>query len=130
MANEAQDRLAHALETLAQQIASAPRTVIGTQVSAVAGPGSSGTVIGMQVTAKSGSGGGNVTGFHSEAKSGPDPAADLIRELHEAATAVRQGGGDRSWMQSLIRRVQSLKDRACDAAVVTAVQQAIGAAFG
>jgi hypothetical protein len=43
-----QERLALALESLADQIASAPRTIIGNKVSVSVGPGSSGTVIGQR----------------------------------------------------------------------------------
>jgi hypothetical protein len=131
MTTAAQENLAHALETLSRQIASAPRTVIGNKVSVVAGPGSSGTIIGQQIRATAGPGSsGNVTGLHAQAIAGADPAADLVRELSEAAAAVRQDKGHRGWLSGLLTRAKSLTDRVVDATAVAAVQQGIAAVFG
>jgi hypothetical protein len=131
MATEAQERLARALETLALNVASAPRSVVGMKVSAVAGPGSSGNVTGMKVTATGGPGSGNVTGLNVQVSAGGDDAArGLVQELREAAVAVRQDKGHRSWIQGLLSRVGSLADRAVDATAMAGVQEALKTVFG
>jgi hypothetical protein len=129
--NNNQERLAVALESLAAQIASAPRTIIGNKVSVSAGPGSSGTVIGQKITAIGGPGGGRVTGMKvNVSNAGPDPAADLTQELRDAATAVRQDKENRAWLTSLLGRVRALTDRVVDVTATTVLEQAIKAAFG
>ena len=82
---------------------------------AIAAPGSSGTVIGQRVEVSVG---------------GNDPANDLVQELRDAASAVRQDKGHKSWVQGLLSRVGSLADRAVDAVTLDAVHQAAKAVFG
>jgi hypothetical protein len=132
MASQASyEQLAVALEALSRGVASSPRSVIGMKVSAVAGPGSSGNVTGLKVDVRGGPGGGNVTGLHVQASAGgPDPAAPLIQEVKDAAAAVRKGNAQRSWVQGIVGRVQSLADRAVDATLVGAVEQGIKVVFG
>jgi hypothetical protein len=109
MTTAAEERLALALETLAELIASAPRSVIGMNVSAVAGPGGTGSMTGL---------------------GGPDPAADLVRELRDAAAATRKDKGYKSWVLRLLNRVGSLADQAVDATAIAGVHEALKAAFG
>jgi hypothetical protein len=99
-------------------------------VAAIAGPRSTGNVTGLNVTAVGGSGPGNVTGLKVEAGIGADPALDLVTELREAAKATREGKGHRSWIEGLLNRVRSLKDRVIDAAAIAGVQHAVTALFG
>jgi hypothetical protein len=100
------------------------------KVSAVAGPGSTANVTGQRISVTGGPGGGTVIGQKVEVNAGgPDPAADLVRELREAASAVRQDKGHRAWIQGLVGRVKALADRAIDAGIVSGVQQAITSAF-
>jgi hypothetical protein len=130
MATKDQEYLARALLNLATEIASAPRTVIGLQAIAVAGPGSSGNVTGLKVVATGGPGRGNVVGVQATAVAGPDPANDLVQELRDAAVATRQGKGNKSWFNGLLKRVGALKDRAIDSAAVALVQEGMKAVFG
>ena len=123
------EELARALEALAAKVTSSPRSVVGMSVSAVAGPGSTGDVTGLNVTATGGQGSGNVTGLHVQAGVGEDPASGLVKELREAAVATREGKAHRSWLESLVQRVRSLKDRVVDTVAVATVQQGIAALF-
>jgi hypothetical protein len=96
----------------------------------VAESGSTGNVTGMKITAIGGPGSGNVTGLNVTATAGgPDPAAGIIQELCDAAEAVRQDKGTRSWIQGLLDRVGSLADRTIDATAITAAQMAIRTVF-
>jgi hypothetical protein len=109
MTTKAEERLALALKTLAEQIASAPRSIIGMQVCAVDGPGATGNVSGL---------------------GGPDPTADVVRELRDAAVATRNDKGYKSWVPRLLSRVGSLAYRAVDFPAIAGVQEALKAAFG
>jgi len=131
MTKAEQEHLARALETLAASIAAAPRNVIGTQISVTAGPGASGIIKGMEINVTGGPGSGDVTGFRSTVTAGgPDPAAELVKELREAAAAVREDKAHKGWLTSLVTRVKALTDRAVDAAALALVVAAIKAVFG
>jgi hypothetical protein len=130
MTTEAEKHLTEALDKLAAQIAASRSKVVGMQVNVQGGPGG-GNVVGMKVHAVGGPGSGNVTGLHVEAHGGgPDPAADIIKELRDAATAVRQGKAAQPWLKSLLGRASALKDRVVDVAMVAGVEHAIKAVFG
>jgi hypothetical protein len=115
------DQLATALERLADSVGQ-NRTIIGEQSIAFGGPGNKGNVVGSISAAHGGPGGsGTVIGKKiSVGVSGPTHEDGLIKELRDAAAAVRQGNAPRSWVSALISRVGSLGNAALGAAVTAA----------
>jgi hypothetical protein len=65
-----------------------------------------------------------------EVQAGADPAADLIREMRSAANDVRENKAGRGWIQGLLDRAKSLKDRTVDAGIAAAVEKGISLVFG
>jgi hypothetical protein len=117
------EKLAAALESLAAALQNHPSSITAQKVSAVAGPGSSGTVIGMKATATAGPGSsGTVIGNMAIASSGQRNPADaqLVLELAAAAAAVRKKEAPRPWISGLIDRAGSLGNAALNAAVTAA----------
>ncbi len=125
------DQVAAALESLAANVASAPRRTIGYSSRVYVGPGASaGTVIGHQSIAVAGPGGGTVIGTNvSVGVGGPDPAAALVQELRDAAAAARQDKGNKAWFTSILSRVSALTDRVVDAGLIAVAEEAIKSAF-
>jgi hypothetical protein len=117
------DNLAAALENVAKALEQNPSPIIGQKVTAVAGPGSTGSVIGMKVVATSGPGGGTVIGNKvSVVATGQRDLSEtkLIQELLEAAAAVRKDQAPRSWISGLIDRAGALGNAALNAVVAAA----------
>ncbi|WP_139247777.1 hypothetical protein [Hyphomicrobium sp. CS1GBMeth3] len=117
-------KLAHAIEVSS----SAP--VIGMQVIA-SNDGTSRNVTGVSINVTAGPGSGSVTGMSVSVTSGQNTLEkNLIRELLEAATAVREGKAAKSWIDSLLLRVRDLGNRALDSAVEGAAAAATAIFIG
>src|SRR4051812_14092886 len=117
------EKLAAALESLAQALQNNPAPIIGQKITAVAGPGSTGNVVGMRVTAVGGPGGGTVIGNKVSVTATGQRSAEemkLIQELKDAAAVVRKDGAPRSWIGGLIDRAAALHNAALNAAVTAA----------
>jgi hypothetical protein len=124
------EKLANALDALANSIASAPRTVIGRRVSVTAGPGNPGRVIGKRMRVIGGPEGGTTIGEKIEVSAGrPDPTSELVGEIKQAAKTVQDGRAPKLWIESLLTRARALTDRTVNAAAVEAVKEGIKAVF-
>ena len=102
-------RLSDALERIAAAIEANPAPIIGQNIVAVGGAEGS-TVIGNRVTVT------NVGGRNAH-------ETQMIKELRDAAAAVRGGSAPKSWVMGLLQRTGGFVGKALSAATVAGAEE-------
>ncbi|WBO23843.1 hypothetical protein [Sphingomonas abietis] len=120
------DRLAGALEKIAAAIEANPAPIIGQKI-CVTNVAGGGPVIGMKVSVtNAGGGSGPVYGNYvsvTNAGGRSDDEMQMIKELRNAASAVRGGGAPKSWVTGLLSRAGGFVGKALSAATVAGAEE-------
>lgn len=118
-------KLSDALERIAAAIEANPAPIIGQKIVAVGGAEGS-TVIGMKIVAKGDGSGGTVIGNRVTVTNAGGRNADeaqMIKELRDAAAAVRGGTAPKSWIMGLLQRTGGFVGKAISAATVAGAEE-------
>lgn len=112
--------LSNTLALLAQHIESAPARLVGASISVTGGGGGSAT--GLRISVGAGAPGTKVVGMSVSVSEGDyhSQAAELIKDLREAAEAAKNSKPPKSWIYGLLDRAKNLGNRAIETGVLTA----------
>lgn len=117
--------LAEALDRIAAEIEANPGPIIGQKIVAVGGA-EGGTVIGLHAVATGGGNGGTVIANYVSVSNttGRNPdETQIIKELRDAAAAVRGGSAPKSWITGLLQRAGGFVGKAVSAATVAGAEE-------